>query len=187
MQDFRDWYTIPALARKWQDKGITEDDIEHLIETKKLKANIRIIKRAKDIGMLSKSGIDRTEQERANRLFPKRDVLGFGTDHFDSVEINIAVEEVARFEAEHFTQAPEITTGPAVPPPDLKPKDRNSLLTMVIAMAVKMYGYDAEAGRSTTPAEVAKDAAALGLSIDTKTVRKWLYEAAALLDKEKPL
>ena len=41
MQDLREWYKIPALARKWQDKGITEDDIEHMIEIGKLNAVLR--------------------------------------------------------------------------------------------------------------------------------------------------
>ena len=57
--------------------------------------------------------------------------------------------------------------------------ERNTLLKLVIGMAVRGYGYDPSAARSPIPAEVSRELAALGLSMDDDTARKYLKEAAA--------
>ena len=64
-------------------------------------------------------------------------------------------------------------------------RERESLLKMVIAMAVLGYKYDPSANRSKAPQEIADDLTSLGLSLDVDTVRKHL-KAAALLLPEKP-
>ena len=60
-------------------------------------------------------------------------------------------------------------------------KERESLLKLVIGMAIKGYGYDPAALKSDKVKEIADDLALLGLSIDTDTVRKYLKEAASTL------
>lgn len=71
--------------------------------------------------------------------------------------------------------------------PALKPeqgvgaRERDSLLKLIIGMAVAGYVYDPKATRSDKPAEIADDLARAGVPLDVDTVRKWLREAAELL------
>ena len=83
------------------------------------------------------------------------------------------LEEVARFETNHSKHdQEEISEKP------LRTTERNNLLKLVIGMAVKGYSYDPAAKKSPTPKEIADDLAALEISIDPDTVRKYLKEAA---------
>lgn len=65
----------------------------------------------------------------------------------------------------------------------LNPKERDSLLKMVIGMAVDAYGYDPTARRSPISSELTDILAGHGLAISEDTVRKWLNEAAQVLPK----
>lgn len=60
-------------------------------------------------------------------------------------------------------------------------KEINTLLKLVISMAVKGYRYDPRASKSPIPTEIAADAEQVGLSIDADTVRKWLKQGGELL------
>jgi hypothetical protein len=64
---------------------------------------------------------------------------------------------------------------------DIGTRSRDSLLKLVIGMAVAGYAYDPRANRSDKPAEIASDLARAGVPLDVDTVRKWLREAADLL------
>jgi hypothetical protein len=59
----------------------------------------------------------------------------------------------------------------------LKPKSRQSLLKLVLGMALDGYGYDPKDKRSPIPKELADALSGKGISIDEDTVRKWLKEA----------
>ena len=63
----------------------------------------------------------------------------------------------------------------------LNPKERESLLKLVIGMAIKGYSYDPNMSRSPTAKKIADDLSEIGLSIDEDTVRKWLKEAAEIV------
>ena len=65
--------------------------------------------------------------------------------------------------------------------PSLSQRERTSLLKLVIGMAMKGYGFDPNASRSGTAAEIAGDLHTSGLSLDEDTVRKYLNEAKELL------
>lgn len=60
-------------------------------------------------------------------------------------------------------------------------RERDSLLKLVIGMAVAAYAYDPKAARSDRPPEIAGDLERAGVPLDVDTVRKWLREAAELL------
>jgi hypothetical protein len=60
-------------------------------------------------------------------------------------------------------------------------RERDSLLKLIIGMAVAGYVYDPNARRSDKPVEIADDLARAGVPLDVDTVRKWLREAAELL------
>jgi hypothetical protein len=64
-------------------------------------------------------------------------------------------------------------------------RERESLLKLVIGMAVGGYGYDHAAKRSEQPASIADDLSRLGIGLDVDTVRKWLKQASELLPPER--
>ena len=68
---------------------------------------------------------------------------------------------------------------------ELNPKSLQSLLKMVIVMAIEGYGFNPEDGRRPIPGEIARDVQKAGLSIDSDTVRRWLRQAAELLRSEQ--
>lgn len=78
-----------------------------------------------------------------------------------------------------------VQSAPAAARPPLEKslgtRERESLLKLVIGMAVVGYGYDPKASRSEQPTEIASDLATSGVPLDVDTVRKWLKEAAELL------
>jgi hypothetical protein len=63
-------------------------------------------------------------------------------------------------------------------------RERDTVLKLLIGMAVQRYGFDARAKRGTAVSEIVNDLDSLGISLDPKTVRKWLNEAADLLPGE---
>ena len=64
-------------------------------------------------------------------------------------------------------------------------RERESLLKMIIGMAIKGYAYDPKSTRNTTAQEIAGDLQVNGLSLDVDTVRKYLVEARGLLPAEE--
>jgi hypothetical protein len=69
-------------------------------------------------------------------------------------------------------------------PAEAKPlsaRERDSLLKLVIGMAVNGYGFQPRAARSPAPSDVAGDLVQLGIGLDVDTVRKYLKEGAELL------
>ncbi len=57
-------------------------------------------------------------------------------------------------------------------------KEKETLLKMVIGMAIDGYGYDPTASRSPIPALISDILAEQGMSLDVDTVRRWLKQAA---------
>ena len=69
-------------------------------------------------------------------------------------------------------------------PAEAKPlstRERDSLLKLVIGLAVKGYGFQPRAARSQVPSEIAGDLDQLGIGLDADTVRKYLKEGTELL------
>ncbi|RVU36698.1 hypothetical protein EOI86_16115 [Hwanghaeella grinnelliae] len=62
----------------------------------------------------------------------------------------------------------------------LRTREKESLLKLVIGMALAGYAYDPSAKRSGVPQEIADDLARKGIQLDVDTVRKWLKEAKDL-------
>jgi hypothetical protein len=60
-------------------------------------------------------------------------------------------------------------------------RERESLLKLVIGMAVGGYAYDPRQRRSDKIAEIVGDLERAGVDLDADTVRKWLKEAGQLL------
>jgi hypothetical protein len=83
------------------------------------------------------------------------------------------VEELKILRAERDSLAAQVA---AVDP--IATTERNTLLKLVIGMAIKGYRHDPKASRSATTKEIADDLAALGMTISDDTVRKYLKQAA---------
>ena len=65
---------------------------------------------------------------------------------------------------------------------ELRPTERNTLLTLVKAMAIGGYKYDPMKKRSAVPNEIAKDSEG---TISENSVRKWLREAFGYSEQER--
>ena len=63
-------------------------------------------------------------------------------------------------------------------------RERESLLRLVAAMAVRGYRFDPALKRNAVTADVRSDLELLGFSMDDKTILKWLRAATDLIDKE---
>lgn len=59
-------------------------------------------------------------------------------------------------------------------------KEKNSLLKMIIGMAVSKYGHDSKKQRNKSTTEIFHDMEKLGIFLDQDTITKWLKEAAAI-------
>nr|MDP2190767.1 hypothetical protein [Rhodoferax sp.] len=68
----------------------------------------------------------------------------------------------------------------------LTTRERDTLLKLVIGMAVDGYGHDPAAAKSNVPKEVADILANLGMSVSDDTVRKYLKQAADTVLPAKP-
>jgi len=91
------------------------------------------------------------------------------------------VEELNSVRAERDVLAAQIK---ALDP--LTTNERNSLLRLVIGMAMKGYTHDPAASKNTAPKDIADDLAALGMTITDDTVRKYLKLAADTVLPAKP-
>lgn len=56
-------------------------------------------------------------------------------------------------------------------------RERNTLLKLVIGMAIKGYRFDPNASKSAAASEIANDLADLGISVTDETILKYLREA----------
>jgi hypothetical protein len=103
-----------------------------------------------------------------------------GKQGADWVEIvNAKKVKIAALEAK--IDALQSLQSPAEAEQGIGARERDSLLKLVIGMAVSGYAYDPKAARSDRPTEIAGDLERAGVPLDVDTVRKWLREAADLL------
>lgn len=62
--------------------------------------------------------------------------------------------------------------------------EKSTLLKLVAGMAIRGYKFDPKAKRSVVTAEIQQDLDLLGISLDQKTILKWLREATSLIAPE---
>ncbi|MBB3235800.1 hypothetical protein [Phyllobacterium endophyticum] len=63
-------------------------------------------------------------------------------------------------------------------------RERESLLKLIIGMAIAGYRYEPKIGRNAATTEIADDLTKLGVSLDADTIRKYLNEGKDLLPGE---
>ncbi|TAL40181.1 MAG: hypothetical protein EPN97_00705 [Alphaproteobacteria bacterium] len=76
-------------------------------------------------------------------------------------------------------QLQEVAKNPVV----LGTKEKDTLLKLVIGMAVSGYAYDPKAKKNQATAEIAQDLKKLGIPLNQDTVKKWLKEGAEILPR----
>lgn len=91
------------------------------------------------------------------------------------------LKEVVRYEDGHGECEPKVKQKGEVPT-----RERDTLLKLVIGMAMKGYRYDPAAAKSSSTKDIADDLVALGMSVSDDTVRKYLKEAANTVLPAKP-
>ncbi|MEP3524011.1 MAG: hypothetical protein ABJN24_01150 [Hyphomicrobiales bacterium] len=80
--------------------------------------------------------------------------------------------------------APELLSSKTDVGTDLIPKERETLLKLVAAMAVRGYSFDPDAKRNDATADIQNDLDQLGIPLDQKTILKWIREACSLIHKD---
>lgn len=69
--------------------------------------------------------------------------------------------------------------------PNVSIRERETLLKLVISMAVKGYAYDPSGRKNSAITEIADDTALLGIPVSDDTVRKYLNAAKDLLARDE--
>ncbi|AKI02645.1 hypothetical protein IMCC20628_03964 [Hoeflea sp. IMCC20628] len=89
-------------------------------------------------------------------------------------------EQVQRLEQEAAEKSTDLS------PKSLSVRERESLLKLVIGMAMDGYGFDPKASRSPTARELSDHLLRLDLQLSDDTIRAYLQEAKDLLPGELP-
>ena len=69
---------------------------------------------------------------------------------------------------------------------ELTERERQTLLKLIAAMAIRGYKFDQTAKRNEATRDIQNDLDHLGISLDQKTILKWLREACSLIPNEDP-
>jgi hypothetical protein len=168
----QDWFTIQDLCQRWK---VEQAYIERMLQSRKLKGEYR--------EYVSLPFEQRQETISAGELLTLVD-MKIPDSWFDSAassaftvppgEVVVSLEEVKRFEMNSNME--KNTTKE-------NQKSIDSLLKIIITMAVKGYRYDPNQAKSSTAAEIQEDSEKLGISIDVDTVRKWLKKSVDFLPR----
>lgn len=106
---------------------------------------------------------------------------------FDKVELDVPEQLLAAADKYHVLgigKKAKLGRSNAADEKPLDPRERSTMLKMIITMAMEGYRYDPKAERSTIPSEIESDMNLLGVGINLETIRKHLRSGSALLDDE---
>ncbi|MDQ7069288.1 MAG: hypothetical protein Q9M48_00800 [Rhodobacterales bacterium] len=80
-------------------------------------------------------------------------------------------------------QGPPIATNDGSGTVELGSSEKGTLLKLVAAMSVENYGFDPSKNRNEATGHIRSDLEIVGLSLDSKTILRWLREASELVDE----
>lgn len=106
---------------------------------------------------------------------------------FDRVELNVPEQLLAAADKYHalgIGKKSRLSRSAIADDKLLDPRERSTMLKMIIALAIQGYGYDPSAKRSAVPSEIESDMNLLGVGINLETIRKHLKSGSALFDDE---
>ncbi len=93
------------------------------------------------------------------------------------VELDQEFREALTFRCPDADHANETTK----PSKSFSSQERETLLKLIAGMASEQYGFDPRHHRSEVIKNIQEDLDRAGLSMDAKTVRKWIRQAAELI------
>jgi hypothetical protein len=135
-----------------------------------------------------KSLYDKLNASIDERIAPWKEAAAKQAETLDDIVVQrdalLAQIESLNGECTHLRGELEALKSQRTIPAEAKPlsmRERDSLLKLVIGLAVKGYGFQPRVARGPTPSEVAGDLEQLGIGLDVDTVRKYLKEGAELL------
>lgn len=106
---------------------------------------------------------------------------------FDQVELDVPEQLLAAADKYHalgIGKKSKLGRSSAADDKPMDPRERSTMLKMIITMASAGYRYDPKAERSKIPTEIESDMNLLGIGINLETIRKHLRSGAALLDDQ---
>lgn len=161
----RRWHDLDDRAPlKWQEIGVaSEDEMLHSINVEK-----RL------------SHFDPDDAYNRSKWLASDEHSGFATQRFSRTE-------VARWLTACTIQSAYKFIGGKSTDESLSTKERNTLLKVIVGMAIKGYAYDPASAKNDAPKEIETDIAKLGISVTDDTIRKYLKEAVeTILPKQPP-
>lgn len=169
-----DWFTIQDLSRRW---NVDESYIERLLESRKLKGGYH---EYVDVSLPFEVSPETIPAGRLLTLIdmnvPEKWYRGSTfTFTVPPGAIIVPLEEVLRIEKESKASVNACQENL---------KSTESILKIIITMAIDGYGYDPNQTKSPTATEIQKASERLGISIDVDTVRKWLKKSVDFLPRE---
>lgn len=178
-----------ALINGRNPTVVTEDEIDSDRSQAKISIKLKqmsiLLKRAYDAGILSRYNnpkvlFDWLELKHIEmpQLLKNLVLQRSGTPFTLSAENRRLKETLAVLEAKPSSMEHEDNVGKVEKP--FGQRERESLLKLILGMAIKGYSYDPKATKSGQINEIAGDLQILGLALDDDTVRKYLNEAKAI-------
>jgi hypothetical protein len=125
-----------------------------------------------------KAALDKAKQEEHDLKTRVESLVSSNEELAQAVNELIAERDAAEAKVVQLQSEAEATKTAAK---GLGARERESLLRLVIGMAVEGYRYDPKQKRSDKIPEIVSDLDKAGIALDADTVRKWLREAAELL------
>lgn len=125
--------------------------------------------------------------ERYELMFRMYPSGGYGKMHLSTRRLYQWINETGLEVHPGFKAALDKRFGVAsepAPPKEMTDAEKVSLLKIIAGMAIEQYAYDPGAQRSDAIRNISDDLERLGISLDRKTIRKWLKEACELVDPE---
>lgn len=169
---------IPVEPPEREDRGFyfNQPDgwyfLQFPIQTSAFDCKFSVISNIRDpIKISTRPQIEDSEWFWLTRSITMNDVLEIGV---------FMLTEVARFESVHGEVDRKREEN------SLKTIERQSLLKMVIGMAIDGYGFVPNASKSDIPKQLADSLAELGLEITDDTIRKYLKLATETVLPSKP-
>lgn len=107
--------------------------------------------------------------------------IGRNTSETTDLQADLGEASERAYKDEQAEKLPQRTTDTSTKRGLLHPKERDSLLKLVIGMAMGGYSYDPRSSRSDIVGEIESDLDNLGVHLDADTIRKYLRQGAELL------
>lgn len=172
--------TIPAVFVAWAERMQVSVPNELGVAVRKIGAQVRDWKTAHD------EQEQRAEETHKKLLecmeFRSADMQRFKENYEEmAASFSEQIEQRNKIIQHYKDRLAEIEGQKSSADKGLSTRERESLLKMVIGMAIQGYGHDPKASKTSTASEIASDLQLVDLPLDQDTVRKYLQEGRDLL------